>query len=63
MGGAMTATDAVEFLLAGATAVAIGTATFVNPTAATDIVQGLETWLQENGVADVNELVGAVEAL
>ena len=63
MGGAMTATDAVEFLLAGATAVAIGTATFVNPTAATDIVQDLETWLQENGVSDVSELVGAVEAL
>ncbi len=63
MGGAMTATDAVEFLLAGATAVAIGTATFVNPTAATDIVRDLETWLQENGVSDVNELVGAVESL
>jgi len=63
MGGAMTATDAVEFLLAGATAVAIGTATFVNPTAATDIVRDLEKWLEENGVADVNELVGAVEAL
>ncbi len=63
MGGAMTATDAVEFLLAGATAVAIGTATFVNPTAATDIVRDLERWLQENGVTDVNELVGAVEAL
>jgi len=61
MGGAMTATDAVEFLLAGATAVAIGTATFVNPTAATDIVRDLEKWLEENGVADVNELVGAVE--
>ena len=60
MGGIMSATDAIEFLLAGATAVAIGTATFVNPTASTDIVAGLEAYLIENGIADVNELVGAV---
>jgi len=61
MGGVMTATDAVEFLLAGATAVAVGTATFVNPTAVTDVVAGLENYLAENGIEDVNELVGAVE--
>ena len=60
MGGIMSATDAIEFLLAGATAVAIGTATFVNPTASTDIVAGLEAYLIENGIADVNELIGAV---
>jgi len=60
MGGIMSATDAIEFLLAGATAVAIGTATFVNPTAVTDVVSGLEKYLMENGIADVNELVGAV---
>ena len=60
MGGIMSATDAIEFLLAGATAVAIGTATFVNPTASTDIVAGLEAYLVENGIADVNELIGAV---
>ena len=60
MGGIMSATDAIEFLLAGATAVAVGTATFVNPTASTDIVAGLEKYLVENGIADVNELVGAV---
>lgn len=60
MGGVMTVTDAVEFLLAGATAVAVGTATFVNPTAVTDVVAGLETYLAENGIEDVNELVGAV---
>jgi len=62
MGGIMSATDAVEFLLAGATAVAVGTATFVNPTAVIDVVTGLETYLMENGIEDVNELVGAVEA-
>lgn len=61
MGGIMTATDAVEFLLAGATAVAVGTATFVNPTAVIDVVAGLEKYLRENDIADVNELVGAVE--
>lgn len=61
MGGILTATDAVEFLLAGATAVAVGTATFVNPTAVTDVVTGLEKYLTENGIEDVNEIVGAVE--
>ncbi len=60
MGGITNATDAVEFLLAGATAVAIGTATFVNPTATTDIVSGLTRYLEENNIADVNELIGAV---
>ena len=60
MGGIASATDAIEFLLAGATAVAIGTATFVNPTATTDIVSGLERYLEENNIADVNELIGAV---
>ena len=61
MGGIMSATDAIEFLLAGATAVAVGTATFVNPTAVTDVVTGIEAYLTENGIGDVSELVGAVE--
>lgn len=61
MGGLMSATDAIEFLLAGATAVAVGTATFVNPTAVTDVVAGLEAYLRENEIEDVNELVGAVQ--
>ena len=59
MGGIMTATDAVEFLLAGASAMAVGTATFVTPTAAVDIAQGLEQWCVDNGVEDVADLVGA----
>jgi dihydroorotate dehydrogenase (NAD+) catalytic subunit len=62
MGGVMTATDVVEFLLAGATAVAVGTATFVNPLSVTDIIRDLETWLRDNDVADVNELIGAVQS-
>ena len=60
MGGIVSVTDAIEFLLAGATAVAIGTATFVNPTATTDMVSGIERYLEENGISDVNELIGAV---
>lgn len=61
MGGIMTGTDAVEFLLAGATAVAVGTATFVTPTAVTDVIAGIGRYMAGNGVADVNELIGAVQ--
>jgi len=60
MGGIASVTDAIEFLLAGATAVAVGTATFVSPTATTDMVSGLERYLEENSIEDVNELIGAV---
>ena len=60
MGGIMTGTDAVEFMLAGATAVAVGTATFVRPTATTDVVAGIEEYMAREGVEDINELIGAV---
>ena len=63
MGGIVTANDAIEFLLAGATAVAVGTATFINPTAAIDVAAGIEKYLEEQGIADVNELIGAVTRL
>ncbi|MGO8670949.1 MAG: dihydroorotate dehydrogenase [Capsulimonadaceae bacterium] len=63
MGGIMNGTDAIEFLLAGATAVAVGTATFVNPVAALDVIDGIETYLRESEIDDVNELIGAVQAL
>jgi len=59
MGGIMTALDALEFVLAGARAVAVGTAHFVNPRAADEILDGIESFLVEQGVADVNDLVGA----
>ncbi len=62
MGGIMTAEDAVEFILAGATAVSIGTANFVNPNAAADVVDGIEKYLVENGISDIHELVGKVQA-
>ncbi len=60
MGGISTGEDAVEFLLAGATAVAVGTANFVNPTATVDVIDGVIDYCEEQGVADVNELIGAL---
>jgi len=60
MGGIMTGLDAVEFLLAGADAVAVGTATFVNPAAAIEVIEGIESYMQKMKVDDVRELVGGV---
>ena len=61
MGGIMNATDAVEFLLAGATAVAAGTVSFVNPLAAIEIAEGIADYLAKNGFDDVYQIIGAVE--
>jgi len=61
IGGIMTATDALEFLLAGATAVQVGTASFVNPGAAQEIAEGMEQWLAQRGTAAVKSLIGALE--
>lgn len=58
-GGIMTTKDALEFILAGASAVEVGTATFINPTAATDIIKGLESYMLENGIQKLAGLVGA----
>jgi dihydroorotate dehydrogenase (NAD+) catalytic subunit len=58
MGGIVNATDAVEFLLAGATAVAVGTTSFVNPLAAIEVADGIAAYLAEYGFADVSEIVG-----
>jgi dihydroorotate dehydrogenase (NAD+) catalytic subunit len=60
MGGVMTAEDAVEFMLAGASAVAVGTASFVDPTSAVRIVDGLVEYCRQNGVARVRDLIGAL---
>ncbi|MBN1867761.1 dihydroorotate dehydrogenase [Candidatus Sumerlaeota bacterium] len=54
--------DAVEFLLAGASALSIGTANFVNPTAPIDVLEGLERWLADQGVSSLSEIVGAAQA-
>lgn len=61
MGGIVTATDAVEFILAGASAVAVGTANFVQPDAAITIAQGISDYLRLNGFQSVSDLVGALE--
>jgi len=61
IGGIMRGEDAVEFLLAGAAAVQVGTANFVNPRAALDIVAGIEAYLTRHGIGDVNEIVGKLQ--
>ena len=60
MGGILTAEDAMEFILAGATAVSVGTANFINPYATTEILQGMEDYMKRYDVTDINELIGAV---
>ncbi len=60
MGGIMTAEDAIEFILAGATAVSVGTANFHNPYATKEVVEGIEAYMWKYGVEDINELIGAV---
>jgi dihydroorotate dehydrogenase (NAD+) catalytic subunit len=61
-GGIMTGLDAVEFLMAGATAVQVGTATFRNPRAPLEVLEGIECFMREEGVDDVRELIGAARA-
>lgn len=61
MGGIMTAEDAVEMMLAGATAISIGTANFRNPAVTAEIVDGIRDYMEQYGVKDVNELIGAVK--
>jgi dihydroorotate dehydrogenase (NAD+) catalytic subunit len=61
MGGIMTGQDAVEFMLAGATAVAVGTASFVDPTSAVRVTDGIAQWCLEQGVTRVADLVGALK--
>ncbi len=61
IGGIMNATDALEFILAGASAVQVGTASFINPGAAQTIAEEMEAWLVANGVADIKSLIGALE--
>jgi len=60
MGGITTAEDAIEMILAGATAVSVGTANFVDPCTTIKVVEGIESYMRKYGVKDINELVGAV---
>ena len=60
VGGIMHAEDAVEFLIAGARAVQVGTANFINPRAAQDIVEGIETYMRENHIDGIDNLIGSI---
>ena len=61
MGGIRTAEDALEFIMAGAAMVAVGTANFNNPAATTDVIDGIAEFMDKNGVKDINELIGCVK--
>ena len=61
MGGICTAEDAMEFILAGATAVSIGTANFANPYTTLEVIDGIEVYMRRHGVEDINELIGLVK--
>ncbi len=60
MGGIASAEDAIEMMLAGASAVSVGTANFHNPAVTMEIIEGIEEYLRQNRMNDVRELVGAV---
>jgi dihydroorotate dehydrogenase (NAD+) catalytic subunit len=62
MGGIMTAEDALEFIIAGASAVAVGTANFIHPTAAVDILEGISAFLTQERIADISTLRGIAHA-
>ncbi len=61
MGGIVSAEDALEFILAGATAVAVGTANFRNPLATIDVIEGIEAYMQRQQVEDIRDLIAAVK--
>jgi dihydroorotate dehydrogenase (NAD+) catalytic subunit len=60
MGGIMNATDAIEFILAGASAIEVGTASFIDPLASVKIVEGIEHYLEDKGFKDVREIIGLI---
>lgn len=60
LGGIMNATDAIEFLMAGASAVEIGTANFIDPTVTIKVIDGINAWLDAHGVKNVHEIIGCL---
>ncbi len=60
MGGITCASDALEFLIAGATAVAVGTANFTDPTVSVDVINGIRQYLVEHDIEDIHDLIGSV---
>jgi dihydroorotate dehydrogenase (NAD+) catalytic subunit len=61
MGGIMNTTDAIEFILAGSSAIQIGTANFIDPQISLKIIAGIQEYLEENKFSSVKELIGAME--
>ena len=61
LGGIMNATDAIEFLMAGATDIEIGTANFIDPTTTIRVINGINEWLDNHGVKDVHEIIGCMK--
>lgn len=61
MGGIMTYEDAIEFMMAGATMVSVGTANFHNPYVTLEIIEGMKKFMEEKGIEDINEIIGCVK--
>ena len=61
LGGIMNATDAIEFLMAGATAIEISTANFIDPTTTIRVIEGMNEWLDKHGIKDVHEIIGCMK--
>ena len=61
MGGIATAEDAIEFMLAGASAIAVGAMNFHDPYATINVIEGIERYMEEQGISDINEIIGAVK--
>ena len=62
LGGISSATDAIEFLMAGATAIQIGTANFLDPTITIKVRDGINHWLDQHNIPDVNDIIGSLNA-
>lgn len=60
LGGIMTTTDAIEFMMCGARAIQIGTANFIDPAVTIKVIEGIDRWCDSHGVKDVNEIVGVI---
>ncbi len=60
LGGIMNAADAIEFMMAGATAIEIGTANFIDPTVTIKVIEGMNEWLDHHGIKDIKDIIGAI---
>lgn len=60
LGGIMNATDAIEFIMCGATAIQIGTANFIDPAVSIKVIDGIEAWCDSHGVKDIHEIIGVI---